>query len=320
MNWLDVTIGLVLAAAAFGGLRRGFVKETIDLLGVILALAVSLHFYASLADTLVLNYHVPVLLAKPFAFAALWFGVEIVAGFVLGFISRMIPKILRESFLNRLVGIIPAVAKAVVTVGVLLAILAAVPLPSFQSTIAGSRLAGLILSETSGITHWLERSVGANFAQTFNLLTVPNEGSEKPQAIPKVTDPAKLRVESGLEQQMLVLVNQVRAQAGAPPLVMDDNLQKVARAHSRDMWLRGYFGHVDPDGNDPFARMRAAGITFETAGENIALAPTLSIAQFGLMNSPPHRANILDPHFGRVGIGIVSAGASGLMVTQDFRN
>ena len=79
-------------------------------------------------------------------------------------------------------------------------------------------------------------------------------------------------------------------------------------------------GCTTPEGRDPFERMREANVRFLAAGENLALAPTLQIAHTGLMNSPGHRANILQRDFGRVGIGIMDGGVHGLMVTQDFRN
>ena len=71
---------------------------------------------------------------------------------------------------------------------------------------------------------------------------------------------------------------------------------------------------------DPFDRIRESNVQFKTAGENLALAPTLSIAHNGLMNSPGHRANILRPQFGRVGIGVLDSRRHGLMITQNFRN
>jgi uncharacterized protein YkwD len=86
------------------------------------------------------------------------------------------------------------------------------------------------------------------------------------------------------------------------------------------MLRRGYFSHYTPEGHDPFYRIRAAKIPFRTAGENLALAPTLPMAHEGLMNSPGHRANILQKSFGRVGIGIMAGGPHRLMVTQNFRN
>ena len=66
--------------------------------------------------------------------------------------------------------------------------------------------------------------------------------------------------------------------------------------------------------------MTEAGVKFRTAGENLALAPTLQLAHTGLMNSPGHRANILRPEFGRLGIGIMDGGFRGIMVSQEFRN
>ncbi len=77
-------------------------------------------------------------------------------------------------------------------------------------------------------------------------------------------------------------------------------------------------GHIDPEGNSPFDRMRDGGVRFITAGENLALAQTVSIAHKGLMDSPGHRANILSPHYSPVGIGVAQGGRHGTMLTQKF--
>jgi uncharacterized protein YkwD len=119
---------------------------------------------------------------------------------------------------------------------------------------------------------------------------------------------------------MLELVNRERAANGLEPLASDPEMTEVARRHSADMFERGYFSHNTPENKTPFDRMRAADVRFRTAGENLALAPTLSIAHTGLMNSPGHRANILEPRYGRLGIGILDGGRRGLMITQNFRN
>ena len=86
------------------------------------------------------------------------------------------------------------------------------------------------------------------------------------------------------------------------------------------MFARSYFSHSTPEGRSPFDRLRAARLGFRAAGENLALSPNLKQAHQGLMNSPGHRANILNPAFGRLGVGIVDGGRRGLMVTQTFRN
>jgi uncharacterized protein YkwD len=86
------------------------------------------------------------------------------------------------------------------------------------------------------------------------------------------------------------------------------------------MFARGYFAHVNPEGEAPSDRIREGGVKFLTAGENLAYAKALKIAHRGLMNSPGHRANILNPAYGRLGIGILDGGFHGLMITQNFRN
>jgi uncharacterized protein YkwD len=86
------------------------------------------------------------------------------------------------------------------------------------------------------------------------------------------------------------------------------------------MFARGYFAHYSPEGTDPFQRMDAAGVKYRAAGENLALAQTVEMAHTNLMNSPGHKANILNPAYGRLGIGVLDGGYYGLMISQEFRN
>jgi uncharacterized protein YkwD len=86
------------------------------------------------------------------------------------------------------------------------------------------------------------------------------------------------------------------------------------------MFARGYFSHVTPDGKTLVDRVRAGKVSFLTAGENLALGPTLPICHEGLMNSPGHKANILHKDYGRLGVGVLDGGKYGLMITQNFRN
>ena len=131
-----------------------------------------------------------------------------------------------------------------------------------------------------------------------------------------ITKPADIE---SLEQELHQLVNRERKKAGLAPLVYDEQVQLVARAHSRDMARRDFFSHVNPDKENPFDRMKKAGIIFRAAAENIAYASTIKEIHEGLMNSPKHKANILNPKLGRMGIGIV-ASKYGLMTTQLFKN
>jgi uncharacterized protein YkwD len=117
---------------------------------------------------------------------------------------------------------------------------------------------------------------------------------------------------------MFKMVNTERVQHGLAPVFFDAKLRAVARAHSDDMFKRGYFSHYTPEGLSPFDRMKNANIEFLSAGENLALAPTTELAMQGLMNSPGHRANILSPSFGKIGIGVIDGGIYGKMYSQEF--
>ena len=123
-----------------------------------------------------------------------------------------------------------------------------------------------------------------------------------------------------LEAKMLVLVNEERQKVGLKALKADPEMLVVAREHSKDMFARGYFSHETPEGLSPFDRMKKAKVRYFAAGENLALGQTLNICHRGLMNSPGHRKNILNPAYGRVGIAVLDGGLYGLMITQNFRN
>ncbi len=122
------------------------------------------------------------------------------------------------------------------------------------------------------------------------------------------------------EQDIFRLTNEQRVQNGVPALAWSEPLAQVARAHSQDMATRNFFAHVNPDGLDPFQRMKIGGISYLAAGENIAGGPTADIMMTNWMQSPPHRENILNPSFGHMGVGVAIDPQYGLVATQDFTN
>lgn len=136
-----------------------------------------------------------------------------------------------------------------------------------------------------------------------------------PQPVP-ASQPAGTLTQT--EQQMLELVNRERAALGLRPLQADSELTRLARMKSQDMINLNYFAHQSPTYGSPFEMMRAAGVTFRLAGENLAGSSTVSRAHTALMNSPGHRANILNSGYTHIGIGAISGGRHGLMITQLF--
>ncbi|SMB86824.1 uncharacterized protein, YkwD family [Desulfonispora thiosulfatigenes DSM 11270] len=123
---------------------------------------------------------------------------------------------------------------------------------------------------------------------------------------------------NNLEQEMLTLINAERAKSGLKPLVMDAKLVELAKLKSQDMIDKNYFSHTSPTYGSPFDMMKKYGVTYRTAGENLAGNQSVAAAHQALMNSEGHRRNILNPNFTHIGIGIVKGGPYGMMFTQMF--
>lgn len=122
------------------------------------------------------------------------------------------------------------------------------------------------------------------------------------------------------EDQVTALVNQERARAGCEPLRTDERLRAAARAHSQDMATNDYFEHTSQDGRSFVDRIAATGYPRQQAGgENIAKGyRTATDVMAGWMNSPGHRANILNCGFRAIGVGIARTAGGPIYWTQDF--
>lgn len=120
------------------------------------------------------------------------------------------------------------------------------------------------------------------------------------------------------QQRMLDLINQERSKAGVGQLKIDPQLQKMAQAKSDEMVAKSYFSHTSPTYGSPFDMMKTFGISYTSAGENIAGNSTVDAAHAALMNHPPHKENILNSSFKYIGIGITTSPAYGKIFVQDF--
>ncbi len=118
------------------------------------------------------------------------------------------------------------------------------------------------------------------------------------------------------EQEVIRLVNVERAKNGLSPLAHNWELSRVARYKSQDMKDNGYFSHQSPTYGSPFQMIKNFGISYRTAGENIAKGQATPQAVVDAwMSSAGHRANILNKSFTQIGVGYV---ASGRYWTQMF--
>ena len=318
LNLIDALLALVVAAGMAGGWRRGFVLGTLGLAVLGATLLLAFWGYPYPARLIEEQHWLSGPWAVPAAFLFTFFSARIVLGLVADRLVRAVPHQAHVHGVNRALGILPGFVDGLLYAMIASVLLLALPLWDELTTQTRESAIATRLAEPA---EWLESRLTPIFQQavskTLNRVVVKPGSRESVPLAYTVRNP---RPRPDLEAQMLVLINQERAGQGLQPLRADPELAEVARAHSRDMFARGYFSHITPEGKDPFDRIRAAHVSYRTAGENLALAPTLPQAHQGLMNSPGHRANILRPAFGRVGIGIVDGGRRGQMVTQNFRN
>ena len=114
---------------------------------------------------------------------------------------------------------------------------------------------------------------------------------------------------TAFENEVIRLVNEIRIQNGLQALSADWELSRVARYKSQDMVDNRYFSHTSPTYGTPFQMIRAFGLSYRSAGENIAYGYAAHQAVVNAwMNSSGHRANILNASYTRIGVGYVSAG------------
>lgn len=139
-----------------------------------------------------------------------------------------------------------------------------------------------------------------------------------PPALPAATAPTPTDLRQA-ERLMAEFVNRARAEARLPALAYDERLAAVARRHSEDMARGRYFAHISPTAGDLSARMAQAGLKARRFSENLAGNQSLAAAHQGLMDSPGHRRNILDPDLTHLGVGIARAESGQLLITENFR-
>lgn len=317
MNWVDLGLIFVILLAVWFGWHRGFILGSLDLLTWAGSLVLGYVFYSHTVDFLDRFFDMGVWLL-PTGFLLTVIIARILIGLITRYIIRAIPDRHNQGTANRLLGIIPGAINGWIYAIIISALLLALPLRDSITRETRESQLGVPLAMQS---EWVNKKLAPVFDQavrhTMNSLTVHPASDE---TVPLGFTYNKAQVRPDLELKMIDLVNRERAKAGLRPVRYDPEMTRVARAHSKDMFARGYFAHDNPDGKDPFDRMRAANVRFIAAGENLALAQTLEIAHTNLMNSPGHRANILKPQFGRLGIGILDGGFYGLMISQEFRD
>lgn len=318
MNLIDILLLLIVVLAAWAGWAKGFILGVTGLSVWLGSLLLGFFFYQEVGQLFHTLFPALGIWNLPLAFLTIIITSRIFMSFLLYRFIRHTPHHTHHSTLNKAFGILPGLITGSIYAAIVAALLLSVPM---WNGLAKEARESSIANQLGVQVAWLDEKFSPIFGeaakQTVNRLLVKPEDGETVNLYYTVKNP---KVRPDLEQQMLDLVNEERTKRGISPLKADPQMTRVARLHSTDMFARGYFSHYTPENKDPFDRMKKAGVKFLTAGENLALGRTLKICHEGLMNSPGHKANILNPAYGRLGIGIMDGGIYGLMVSQEFRN
>jgi len=317
-NWVDLIIIIVLVYFLLDGVKTGFINQFFELIGFFISLCASLIFFSQAAQLLMHFFKIPESFANALSFFLVWFLVETIYVFIVQKISVLETKI-TISKLSKWFGFLPGIANGLTILAFFLTLIVVLPVPSsVRRDLYTSTLGSKILSQTAAFEKPFQEIFGPvakDLQKSLTFLTITPESQER---VPLQIGTPVLNIDAEAERKMFDLVNAERIKVGLKPLKWDVKIRDVARAHSRDMFERRYFSHINPEGKDVGDRLTDAGISFFIAGENLAYAPDVLRAHEGLMNSPGHRANILNPDYRKIGIGVVDGGIYGQMFTQNF--
>ena len=191
--------------------------------------------------------------------------------------------------------------KKTVSVCMALLLFFAIPLPASAAKLTHTvvkgdtmwKIASKYQVGTSEIINANPQIFNPNLIYPGQVLTIPQEDSSV----------------LAFENEVIRLVNDQRAKKGLKALSANWELSRVARYKSQDMADNRYFSHTSPTYGTPFQMIKAFGLTYRTAGENIAYGQrTPQDVVNAWMNSSGHRANILNASYTQIGVGYVSSG------------
>lgn len=318
VSWIDIVILIITVYFMAEGWRDGIFYVFGRLLSLV----------ASLYSTYHVTPYIAPFVSEKLGVSQVWVGIVSqiivfmvfysVIGIFIGELLRRIESSIHTNWISGFLGSLVAGCNTLLSVTFILLLILALPVKGtmkddIEASVSGKYL--ISFSEHVGID--VQGEIKRATSEIIKFTTV--EPSSMERLILDAIPPTVARVADGVgESYMLQKINEERLYAQAGPLVLDDKLTLLARAYSMKLLEERFFSHVDSKGHTVKERLEEANYPFRIVGENLAYAPTILSAHEGLMHSAGHRANIVNPLFVRVGIGIIDVGQFGKMVTQIF--
>jgi uncharacterized protein YkwD len=323
LNWIDIFVLAILFFYAIEGFALGVLVATIDFLSFALSFLAGITFYGHIASLLVKFLPISHGFANAIGFFVVAVAVEILANVILkilishvSFFRFFIPSVGPVKIMSKFLGIIPGLFSGLLLASFILSLIIALPFSLFlKQSILHAKVGSVLVANTQGFSKDWNNIFGGAVNDTLSFLTIEPQSNERISLNFKTN---KISIDKNGQTAMLQLVNNERTSRGIAALSSSDALTAVGTAHCEDMFDNGYFSHYSPNGLSPFDRMAEDNITFNFAGENLALAPSVDLAMKGLMQSPGHKENILSKDFHKIGISVVDGGIYGEMFCQEF--
>jgi len=181
-------------------------------------------------------------------------------------------------------------------------------------------MAGLIAAGSAEAAFAAEKKADDRILQLIQGIKDYMAGQIKDEQKPENDAIVLPETQNSRAQQVINLTNKERNKAGLPDLKASSRLSRLAQLKAEDMAKKGYFSHTSPTYGSAFDMMKAYGISYKTAGENIAKGqPTAQAAMNGWMNSSGHRANILGSKYSEIGVGVAENGKGTIYWVQLFK-
>jgi uncharacterized membrane protein required for colicin V production len=319
---LDFLLGSFFVFLFLRGWARGFVREAMDLLGVVFGLAVAFRLSpaagAIVSGTIGTGPTVSRILGGLLLFLVVGGAAAIAAHYL-----QRVASLPGLALGNRLTGAGLAVAWGAFLATLVLSVVSLFRLPAAVAGQLDESSVAATLTDPGGVPQSVFAQVSGDRVLGV-LLSLDDlidgrraivEGDERVEF--EAAEAESLTPNLSAVLDLLSDVNEERADVGLPELVFSPQLSEVALEHARDMYGGGYFSHVSPTTGRVGDRIARAGSDYRLAGENLALAADATEAHDGLVASPSHFDNMVNPAFGKVGVAALD-GPLGLMVVQVF--
>jgi uncharacterized membrane protein required for colicin V production len=320
---IDLAILVFLALLLLRGWTRGFVREAMDLVGLVIGTLLAFRLGPAMGVIVRSMADISDEMARFIGGFIVFLAVGIGAAFATRKIERT-ARLPGLNMMNRAGGAGLAAAWGVFLATLVLTLGVVLPMPpAVAESIDGSAVART-LTNPHGVPQELfiglsgDRLIETmlNLREAVGIRRVIVDPDATIDIGPSAAEDIAIDLEAA--EDIFARVNGARVDAGLSPLVWDGALAEVGFGHAVEMYLGGYFSHNSPVTGDIGDRLDDAGIRFEVGGENLALAATANEVHEGLMESPGHRANIEAHFYQWVGIAVVS-GPLGLMTVQVFK-